>query len=71
MDKRPFLLDINMPLNRVQRAWVRLPVTLILIPFILIIAIPVGIFEAWKTVFTDFIVPCLEGEQEKRYGCEK
>jgi len=70
MNKRPFIQDLNMPLHKVHRAWFRIPMTLLLSVFLLIIAIPIGIYEAWKEAFNDFVVPCLMGEQEDD-GCGK
>ncbi len=57
--------DLNMPLSKVERRWLRIPLTviisLIMIPLTIIgtfgLSIGAGIYDVWN----EFTEPCLKG----------
>jgi len=70
MNKRPFLNEFDYPLDQVQRAWVRIPSTIVLslfvaVPGVVLGSAVIGLFEGFikgcKDYWNNFAVPCWRG----------
>ena len=65
MSHQPIELDIMEPLDQIQRGWIRIPATIVLVipSFVGVVGggIVVGIFESVGIWWNDFFIDCLRG----------
>ena len=62
--RNTFIQDCAKPLDEIQRVWIRIPITLLLITPVLIMGILAGIIDGVLIAFKDFITPCLKGPKD-------
>lgn len=59
---KDFKDDLAKPIPKVKRAWLRIPVTLILSPLMLFLAVCSGVYEGTMTFVKEFLICCILGE---------
>ncbi len=63
--KSTLIQDLRSPLDEVERKWIRIPVTILFIPIILVVAVIggsiIGIAGELKSSYDLFIYPCFKG----------
>ena len=64
--KKSLSADLNGRLDEVSRGYIRKPATIILSVILFVIAIPVGIVQAWIECWNEFTVECWLGNQHER-----
>lgn len=60
---RPLKDEFKADLCEVQRDWIRVPTTLVLIIPVLTAAILIGVLEACRETWKTFTLPCLRGPE--------
>ena len=60
---KPFFEDMRQPLDKVERHWVRIPVTLVLAPMFFCFFILAGIFDGVGAWF-ETVGECLKGTED-------
>lgn len=64
--KRSLSEDLSGRLDEVSRGYIRKPAVIIASIILFVIAIPIGILEAWSMCWTDFVIKCWNGTQHDR-----